>query len=96
MIRFFLFLSFLISIEIQSQVNNFSKYVDTLCSDYFMGRGYVKDGHLKTANFLKEKFKEINLEPLNEDKYIQNFNINVNTFPNQVELKLDGELLIPE
>ena len=95
MIRFFLFLSFLISIEIQSQVNNFSKYVDTLCSDYFMGRGYVKDGHLKTAKFLEEKFKEINLEPLNEDKYIQNFNINVNTFPNQVELKLDGELLIP-
>ena len=95
MIRFFLFLSFLISFEIQSQVNNFSKYVDTLCSDYFMGRGYVKDGHLKTANFLEEKFKEINLEPLNEDKYIQNFNINVNTFPNQVELKLDGELLIP-
>tara|TARA_B110000305_G_C19437487_1_gene639830 strand:- start:778 stop:2016 length:1239 start_codon:yes stop_codon:yes gene_type:complete len=95
MIRFFLFLSFLISIEIQSQVNNFSKYVDTLCSDYFMGRGYVKDGHLKTANFLEEKFKEINLEPLNEDKYIQNFNINVNTFPNPVELKLDGEILIP-
>ena len=95
MIRFFLFLSFLISFEIQSQVNNFSKYVDTLCSDYFMGRGYVKDGHLKTANFLEEKFKEINLEPLNEDKYIQNFNINVNTFPNPVELKLDGEILIP-
>ena len=95
MIRFFLFLSFLISFEIQSQVNNFSKYVDTLCSDYFMGRGYVKDGHLKTAKFLEEKFKEINLEPLNEDKYIQNFNINVNTFPNQVELKLDGEILIP-
>ena len=95
MIRFFLFLSFLISFEIQSQVNNFSKYVDTLCSDYFMGRGYVKDGHLKTAHFLEEKFKEINLEPLNEDKYIQDFNINVNTFPNPVELKLDGEILIP-
>ena len=95
MIRFFLFLSFLCSLAVQSQNLNFSKYVDTLCSDYFMGRGYVKDGHLKTANFLEEKFKEINLEPLNEDKYIQDFNINVNTFPNPVELKLDGEILIP-
>ncbi len=95
MIRFFLFLPFLFFFEVQSQTLNFSKYVDTLCSNYFMGRGYVNDGHLKTANFLEEKFKEINLEPLNKDRFTQDFNINVNTFPNSVELKLDGKSLIP-
>ena len=95
MIRIFLFFSFLFSLEIQSQNQNFSKYVDTLCSDYFMGRGYVNDGHLKTANFLVDKFIEINLEPLNNNKFTQDFNINVNTFPYPLELKLDGKYLIP-
>ncbi|MBD01145.1 MAG: hypothetical protein CL841_07405 [Crocinitomicaceae bacterium] len=95
MIRFFLFLPLLFSFEIQSQTLNFSKYVDTLCSNYFMGRGYVNDGHLKTANFLEEKFKEINLEPLSNDRFTQDFYINVNTFPDTVELKLDGKSLIP-
>ena len=60
-----------------------------------MGRGYVNDGHLKTANFLEEKFKEINLEPLSNDRFTQDFYINVNTFPDTVELKLDGKSLIP-
>jgi aminopeptidase YwaD len=95
MIRIFLFLSILFSFKIQSQTLNFSKYVDTLCSNYFMGRGYVKDGHLKTAKFLEEQFKEINLEPLNNDRFTQDFNINVNTFPDSVGLKLDGKSLTP-
>ena len=95
MIRFFLLLTFLFSFEVQSQTPNFSKYVDTLCSNYFMGRGYVKDGHLKAANFLVEKFNEINLAPLNNDRFTQDFNINANTFPDSVELKIDGKLLVP-
>ena len=95
MIRFFLILAFLFSIEVQSQTLNFSKYVDTLCSNYFMGRGYVKDGHLKTAKFLEEKFKKINLKPLSSGKYIQYFNIDVNTFPYPIELKLDNKILTP-
>ena len=95
MIRFFLLLTFLFSFEVQSQTPNFSKYVDTLCSNYFMGRGYVKDGHLKTAKFLVEKFNEINLKPLSNGKYVQYFNIDVNTFPYPMELKLDNKILTP-
>jgi aminopeptidase YwaD len=95
MIRSFFLLTLLFSFEIQSQTPNFSKYVDTLCSNYFMGRGYVNDGHLKTANFLEEKFNEINLAPLNNDRFTQDFNINVNTFPDSLELKLDGKPLFP-
>ncbi len=95
MIRFFLFFILLFSFETQSQTLNFSKYLDTLCSNYFMGRGYVNGGHIKTANFLVEKFEEINLEPLSNDRFTQDFNINVNTFPDTVELKLDGKSLIP-
>jgi len=95
MIRFFLLLTFLFSFEVQSQTPNFSRYVDTLCSNYFMGRGYVNDGHLKTANFLEEKFKEINLKPLGNRNFFQYFNIDVNTFPYPVEVKLDNKTLIP-
>ena len=95
MIRVFLFLTFLFSFEIQSQTQNFSKYVDTLCSNYFMGRGYVNNGHLKTAKFLEEKFKEINLKPLGNRSFFQSFNIDVNTFPYPIEVKLDNKSLIP-
>ena len=53
----YLLLPFLfISIHFSGQNPNFSYYVDTLCSDYFKGRGYVDNGHLKAANFLVDEF----------------------------------------
>lgn len=92
----YLLLPFLfISIHFFAQKPNFSYYVDTLCSDYFKGRGYVDNGHLKAANFLVNEFEKINLEPLGKTNYIQSFKIDVNTFPYKTDLKLDGHKLIP-
>ena len=92
----YLLLPFLfISIHFSGQNPNFSYYVDTLCSDYFKGRGYVDNGHLKAANFLVNEFEKINLEPLGKTNYIQSFKIDVNTFPYKIDLKLDGHKLIP-
>ena len=38
--------------------------LDSLCSYTFAGRGYVHEGHLKAANYIGGRFKEIGLKPL--------------------------------
>jgi hypothetical protein len=89
--RFFIFyiiLSF--QIPFHSQIHTFKSYVDTLCSPYFKGRGYIDNGHLKTAIYLANEFKEIGLEPLNHNSYFQEFPLIVNTFPSKIKITKNG------
>jgi aminopeptidase YwaD len=67
--------------------------IDTLASPYFHGRGYVKDGDTKAAAFLKDRFKEIGLEPFGKS-YYQCFNFSVNTITQTPQLIVDGRALI--
>lgn len=63
------------------------KMMDTLCSPYFAGRGYVEDGYKKAAEFVAGQFKEIGLEPLLAGNiYRQRFPMSVNTFPGRVQV----------
>lgn len=63
-----------------------------LCSEKYDGRGYVNDGHLKAAEFVKSKFAEYGLETIGDD-YFQPFNISVNTLPGAASVSLEGETL---
>ena len=78
--QLFVFLACLICGTNFSQREDFKIYVDSLTSAYFSGRGYVNDGHLKTAAFLSSEFKRLKLSPVS-NSYFQEFSINVNTFP---------------
>lgn len=62
--------------------------IDTLCSPYFAGRGYVEDGYKKAAIFLEEEFKAIGLEPVTDAGFQQYFTMGVNTFPGEMEVGL--------
>ncbi len=62
-----------------------------LCSDYFAGRGYVDDGVDKAASYLINEFKKIGIAPFPGKSYAQNYSFDVNTFPNQLTVQLDGE-----
>ena len=95
MTKFLLLFYIFFSVKFSAQITKFSKYVDTLCSDYFLGRGYVDNGHLKAANFLVNEFKNIGLNSLNRNGYFQKFNIDVNTFPEKMSLKINGNSLTP-
>jgi hypothetical protein len=64
-----------------------------LCSEKYHGRGYVNDGHLKAAEFIKEKFIEFGLKPIQGD-YFQPFEIAVNTFPNDISITIDNQKLV--
>ena len=95
MTKYLLLFYIFFSLEFSAQKTKYSKYVDTLCSDYFRGRGYVDNGHLKAANFLSNEYKNIGLTSLNSNGYFQKFNIDVNTFPEKISLKINDKILIP-
>jgi len=79
--------------SVLSQLYPFKAYVDTLTSDYFSGRGYVRDGHLKTAKFIENEFANIGLEPIVNNAYLQKFPIKVNVFEEDLFVKKNGKLL---
>lgn len=68
--------------------------VDTLCSPYFAGRGYTKNGHKKAADFIEAEFKKAGLSTLDKDKaFQQKFKISANTYPGKLSLKINGKAL---
>jgi hypothetical protein len=63
-----------------------------LCSEKYDGRGYVNDGHLKAAEFVKSKFVEDGLKPIG-DEFFQPFEISVNSLPGEANVSLNGKKL---
>ncbi|MEL6254214.1 MAG: M28 family peptidase [Bacteroidota bacterium] len=67
-----------------------------LCSDSLGGRGYIDQGHIKAANYLSQRFKEIGLFPLLESRktgkgtYLQKFTLEIN-LSTHARLNIDGK-----
>lgn len=71
------------------------KWVDTLSSEYFFGRGYVYDGVNRAGDFISNEFSKLNLHPLpGQENYFQPFTHEVNSFPGKIEITVNGEKLI--
>lgn len=91
-------LSLLISIIWFYSIGQDSLYtrnvIDTLCSKYMEGRGYTNDGHIKAAHFLSDEFERIGIPPYPGQEYFQEFQFDINTFPNELALKMDDNKLI--
>lgn len=66
--------------------------IDTLCSPYFAGRGYVAQGMAKTADWLSARFAQLGLRSFT-DNYQQPYTFPVNTFPGNMSLQLDGRTI---
>lgn len=71
------------------------KILDTLCSPYFDGRGYVNNGDVRSAEYIKDELIRIGVEPGINDDYFQTYSFGVNTFPYELYLELDSTLLLP-
>jgi hypothetical protein len=71
------------------------KMVDTLTSPYFWGRGYTRDGMKKAADFLADQFRSYGLTPMKGKDFHQSFSYPVNTFPDKMELSINGIDLVP-
>lgn len=86
---------FLTCFAIQGQDIDYAKeIVRTLASPEFKGRGYVENGTRIAADFIRSQFHKIGLLSF-EEGYAQEFNIDVNTFPKKMMLKIGGVVLTP-
>ena len=86
----------LVSITAKAQDSLFArKMVDTLTSPYFWGRGYTKNGLTKAAKFLTGQFESYGLQPMDGKNFMQGFDYPVNTFPDKMEVAVNGVLLVP-
>ncbi|HSI91705.1 MAG TPA: hypothetical protein VK927_11345, partial [Adhaeribacter sp.] len=68
--------------------------VTDLASPEMHGRGYVKDGDKKAAEYIRSRFEALKIQPLGAD-YFQKFSLGVNTITDDPELKAGSEKLQP-
>jgi len=86
---------FFLSYCTQAQDVDYAKScLNKLTSKSFHGRGYVKKGDLKAANFIAKEFKKHKLNSFG-DNYFQEYDFPINTFPGKIKIEIDGEKLIP-
>jgi len=88
-------IAFLVFLSSFSQNKSYArKILDTLCSSEFDGRGYFNDGEKRAAEFLKNEFTKIGLQPISSN-YLQCFNLSVNSIVGKVVLKINNKILKP-
>jgi hypothetical protein len=68
--------------------------VDSLTSPSFHGRGYVDDGEKIAAAFISGEYKKSKLKSFG-DSYFQPFTLPMNTFPDTIDIFVDGKKLVP-
>ena len=68
--------------------------MDTLTSPAMHGRGYVNDGDKIAAEYIGNEFFKHGLFKFGES-FFQPFEIPINTFPDTVEVYIDGNKLVP-
>ncbi len=90
----FLFFTFCFNVNVFAQDKEAREVINTLTSKKYFGRGYIKDGDGKAANYIQNKFEKFGLKPINGN-YFQDFTMPVNTFPGAMDLKAEGKRLEP-
>ncbi len=88
------FIFLLLSFSSFAQLDEVRRITKELCSPEFHGRGYVNKGDSIAAAYLSEEFKKAGAQPFCDD-YLQHFTMNVNTFPNEMEVKQKDYSMVP-
>ena len=82
------------TVSIHAQRDEALEILNDLCADDMYGRGYVKFGHIKAAKYIQEYYKKIKLKSFKKGTYLQPFKIKANTFPNDLEVTVNGITLM--
>lgn len=91
----FTIFTLLIALNTNSQNKTYAnKIIEELSSEDFNGRGYIGNGDIMTARYIAEKFKTQGLKPLG-NSFLQPFDVSINTFPDTLEIVIDGQKLVP-
>lgn len=79
----------------QQSATDLEQEVRILC-DSFDGRGYVANGSGKAAAYLSGLFRFYGLTPFNKQQsYLLNYSFPVNTFPDSMQVIINGRTLAP-
>jgi hypothetical protein len=92
---YLLFPSFLSASVFAQDLNYAEKTIATLTSKAYWGRGYTNNGMAKAADFIEDEFKSFGLKPIGTKGFKQSFSFPVNTFPAEMKLQVNGEVLKP-
>lgn len=89
-----LFIVALVPVLSEAQTIDYAREVfNTLASDDFKGRGYVENGDKLAAEFIQNEFEKFGLKSF-KASYYQEFDTSVNTFPNSINVSVNGTELI--
>ncbi len=69
----------------------FKSVIDELSSEKYQGRGYACDGVIKAGEYIESQFIEAGVDEVT----LQPFCIDVNTFPGEMEMAVDGKQIVP-
>ena len=95
MIKLFIGTALLIlNCSIVAQIEVGRSITRELCSAKYFGRGYVKQGDSLAAEFVATEFSKRGLKKI-KGSYFQKFYFDVNTFPSEMELSINGRKLVP-
>ncbi|MGZ5303325.1 MAG: M28 family metallopeptidase, partial [Bacteroidia bacterium] len=76
-------------LSLQAQDSTFArKTMDTLCTKYFGGRGYIDSGDYRAAHYIRKEFIKAGLKGGNKGSFLQAFHLDVNTFPGKTDVIL--------
>jgi hypothetical protein len=90
---FFFVILLLISVLTHAQEMQRAKQTITeLCAPEMHGRGYTAQGDKIAAQYIAQKLTKAGAKKFGKT-YFQNFTLDVNTFPNKVQLEIDGKSL---
>ncbi|MEI6020415.1 MAG: M20/M25/M40 family metallo-hydrolase [Bacteroidota bacterium] len=70
------------------------RIIKFLCSEKCYGRGYLNKGLGNAEKFILQEIKNNKAKPIFNRSYTQVFEQNVNTFPTNIRLMLNGETLV--
>lgn len=76
-------------------IPDYNSIIKTLTDSSMAGRGYVESGAYKAADYLRGLFEEIGAKPYQNKSYFQDFNLDVNTFPDKLTVQFDDHQLRP-
>ena len=84
--------------QAQAQESAYGKaVVKELSSPSYKGRGYAEKGDCKAARYIARQFKKNGALPFtaNDNQYIQNYSVQVNYFPGEMDVAINNEKLLP-
>jgi len=71
------------------------KVIKELSSSKYFGRGYSRNGLQKAEDYLVRELKRLQLTPMHDNSFLQEYSFAVNTFPGKMNLTLNGRKLKP-